>query len=450
MGFDYRTAVDEDILRLARGLKGMRLGQIKGSVFSAATAVSGKGEAGLAVEAFFGIPPNARPEADFPGAGIELKIVPIVRRGRNFKVKERTVLGMIDYRKLILETWETAKVRKKLRILFVFVEHLIDTPKADFPIRAVALWEPKGLTLELIRLDWEKVKWKVIQGLAHELSESDGRLMGPCTKGADSTRRVAQPVTTLSPTAKPRAFALKPSLTKTIFHAETTPKTDEESLIENLEIDDVDRFEEAILVRYSGFLGRTVGEVAQELGVSVAGAKSGAAGIVRQALGATSPKSSIAEFDTMGITIRTVRVAPDLLPYESTSFPAFRHMELIEEEWADSTLLAQVDGIFFFPLVGERKETPQDHCRLGSPFLWRPTVEELAIIEEEWTLFRDQVRAGRADALPTAKTTRIIHVRPHARDSTDTEEAPGVGSVVKKSFWLNRHYVHELLRKRAA
>jgi DNA mismatch repair protein MutH len=80
------------------------------------------------------------------------------------------------------------------------------------------------------------------------------------------------------------------------------------------------------------------------------------------------------------------------------------------------------------------------------PTLWKPSPVELDPLRAEWVKFRDEIRAGRADRLPPASTTRMIHVRPHARDSKDTEEAPGVGPVVKKSFWLNREFVAQLIQ----
>jgi len=52
------------------------------------------------------------------------------------------VLSMIDYKSLPTETWDTAHVREKLTILFVFFEHLHGRPKEEFPIREVLLWKP--------------------------------------------------------------------------------------------------------------------------------------------------------------------------------------------------------------------------------------------------------------------------------------------------------------------
>ena len=184
--FDYRTANKEAILARASLLEGRFLGDIAGASFTATEARRGKAEVGAAIESFFGIPPNSRREADFPGAGIELKVVPLRRTGHGVRVKERTVISIIDFDELALETWDTASVRHKLKILFVFFEHLADLPKSSFPIKAILYWEPDASTNDFIRDDWVRVLTKVRHGQAHDLSESDGRIMGPCTKGVDS------------------------------------------------------------------------------------------------------------------------------------------------------------------------------------------------------------------------------------------------------------------------
>lgn len=445
--FDYRFATEEDIVRLGRLLVGRRLGSIAGARFVASSAVRGKGEVGAALEHHFGIPPNSRSEADFPGAGIELKIVPVTRSGAGFRIKERTVITMVNYRSIINETWTTAHVRSKLQIYFVFFEHLSDRPKSEFPVVATLLWRPEGKVEQLLRFDWERVRAKVAAGLAHELSEGDGTLMGPCTKGADSSKRVPQPVTVFSPSAKPRAFALKPAFTSTLFRLARGLPEAGESISDGP--GDLRDFERAVIRRFRPFIGRSVGEVAAELEVPASSNKSYAAGVVRRVFGAKGPNSKILEFRQMGIDLRVPRVDPQNRPYEALSFPAFRHMELTEEEWVDSTLLAQLDGLLLAPLRGMTRKTPPESCILTQPFIWRPTQDELALAEMEWTSFRDLVRAGRADSLPGEAQTEMIHVRPHARNASDVDEAPGVGAVTKKSFWLNKRFVQALIESRA-
>jgi len=111
MAFPYQHATEAEILARARTLEGLRLGQL-GFEFSALEGAAGRHEVGHAIESFFDIPRNSRSEADFPGANIELKVVPLCKRSNGLTTKERTVLSMIDFNRIVLETWDTATVRR--------------------------------------------------------------------------------------------------------------------------------------------------------------------------------------------------------------------------------------------------------------------------------------------------------------------------------------------------
>src|SRR5438128_2640357 len=113
--FDYRTATRAEILARATDMQGKTLGELAGGALT--PIVSGtrtRGDVGAIVEAWFGIPPNSVQGADFPGAGIELKTVPLAGSGNAQTVKERTFLTMVDYEGLVRETWSTAAIRHKL------------------------------------------------------------------------------------------------------------------------------------------------------------------------------------------------------------------------------------------------------------------------------------------------------------------------------------------------
>ena len=149
----------------------------------------------------------------------------------------------------------------------------------------------------------------------------------------------------------------------------------------------------------------------------------------------------------MGLTPRVTRVADDLMPYEATSFPAFRYRDVLEETWEDSDLLSRVEYMLFLPVSGRTKATPQGDCTFGLPRFWRPSAADLELIRKEWELYRIEIERGLADRLTPASETVAIHVRPHGRDAQDTDDAPGVGPLVKKSFWLNRSFVAQILRR---
>jgi DNA mismatch repair protein MutH len=134
------------------------------------------------------------------------------------------------------------------------------------------------------------------------------------------------------------------------------------------------------------------------------------------------------------------------MPYEHVSFAAFGYHELLDETWEDSALLAHIEYMLFVPVHGPLRETPQGDCAFGRPVFWRPSAEELDLIRREWELYRIEIGRGEAASLTPASETMAIHVRPHGRDSRDTRDAPGAGQIVKKSFWLNRSFVRDILR----
>lgn len=389
--FDHRTATEDEILERAMLLEGVRLGDIPRATFPSADPRRGRQEAGHAIEAWFGIPPNPSPQPDFPAAGIELKAVPLVATEGGLRVKERTVISLIDYDTIVDETWETASVRKKLRILFVYIEHLRGRPETEFPIHGVLLWEPEGAVEEQIRLDWETVRDKVAQGLAHELSE-------PMVASWDRAPRV------------PRQ---PPS----------------------------DRSASNALGR---FVGLTIDDAAAELAIRSSRAKDYAARVVHAAVASASPVPRN-ESERIGPTVRMTRIGPICFPYGALSFPSFPHPELVEETWQDSTLLSQIEHMLIVAVFGPRRETPHGDCLIREPVYWRPTPDQLRAIEQEWTMFRDLVAAGKAGALPTAAYTTALHVRPHGTDAADEDRTPGGGSQVRRSFWLNKRFVQAIL-----
>ena len=436
--FDYRTASAGGILAKAQWLRGKTLGEI-GLALPREEARRGKAEAGHIVEAYFGIPQNSRSEADFPGAGVELKVVPLNQLKRaGLRVKERTALTMIDYDHLVTETWSNAKIRGKLHILFVFFEHLQDQPKTAFPIREVVLWEANRRLEGFLQADWERTDRKVRQGRAHELSESDGRIMGPSTKGPGGGKLRAQPFSDVL--AKSRAFALKPSFTLQLFR-----EAEKALVVGSLDVTTPQLFEETLQKRFRPHVGQRVEDAAAQVGLPLSDGKDFAARVTRRLFGAKS-NSRITEFEEMGLTIRIARVNSDLRPYEAMSFPAFRHASLLAETWEDSDLLAHVEYMLIVPLHGARKGTPQADCAFGTPRFWHPSADTLELIRREWELYRIEIEQGKAEHLSPASETTAIHVRPHSRNKLDTDEAPGVGQVIKKSFWLNIPFVQAILR----
>ena len=98
---------------------------------------------------------------------------------------------------------------------------------------------------------------------------------------------------------------------------------------------------------------------------------------------------------------------------------------------------------------------------LEKAFFWSPSDKELEIIKKEWSNYQKIVKEGvsienfpmntkkgfkEVTSLPNESSTKIIHMRTHARDSNDRDEDYFGNSIVKHSFWLNKQFVNKLIQ----
>ena len=130
----------------------------------------------LMEKAGYGIEPNSSPEADIPAAKVEIKTTPYrVTANGAISAKERLVLSMFNFHEENLDDfYQTHLWHKCQNILLLFYKYqktrdisnnitdkffLFDWPEEDMPT---------------ILEDYKRITQKVLEGRAHELSESDG------------------------------------------------------------------------------------------------------------------------------------------------------------------------------------------------------------------------------------------------------------------------------------
>lgn len=125
--------------------------------------------------------------------------------------KERLVIGMIDYMKVVDETFETSHLMEKAEdILLISYLWVPDTDPLDYRVELVEIVSMPGLPegdLAQIKADWETVVNKICDGRAHELSGSDTLYLEACTKSSTSKTRRKQPYSSIP--AKPRPWPLR-------------------------------------------------------------------------------------------------------------------------------------------------------------------------------------------------------------------------------------------------
>lgn len=428
-----------------------------------------KGEIGNIIQEFwFGLVPNSSEEPDFQAIGMELKIIPLEQRRQGLTVKERTKICAINYFHLIEEEWESSHAKKKLeKILFVYF-HYNNKNKLLSKVMNVDVWELKCIPERLIiRADWEGVKRRVEDGSAHEISESQSRILAASRAGSGGVGEdghpkdeVKQPNNASVPALK-RAFSLKQSYTKQRWE-EISKRSVFESVVAALPGASHKNFEERLLEQLYKLEGIELASFAKQHNIEVPKGKGAVATIIKKAIGFKNVNARMRELDQTGTEIRVIPLrAIDKKPMEAVSFPAFSLKELEEEEWEEAELSEFVDRILFIPMLYEDKDTPVENAVFGRSFLWEPSVEEWCIIEQEWRMYQEEIRIGKAKikrvrrgtkivevtGLTKESSTRIIHVRPHGRDRTDRDFDSHGNSVVKQSFWLNKDFVFQLVMR---
>lgn len=177
--------------------KGKTIGQIKDELKIEREKMV-KGASGLIVENLLGMDNNNRDEADISEIGCEIKILPLQKnRNGEIKAKEPTAIQMINYMEVAQETWETAKLRKKIALTFWVVYLAKSNGKAlnqdDYVIVDYFLDHPTDVQNGIFRKDWEEIQDYIKTGRADELSCSMGTYLEPKTKGASNKDKTDAP-----------------------------------------------------------------------------------------------------------------------------------------------------------------------------------------------------------------------------------------------------------------
>lgn len=124
----------------------------------------GKGQLGQLVEVyFFGIENNSRQEADFPEAGLELKVTPLKElKDKTLAIKERLVCTMIDFTKDQSVPFEQSHIYLKCALMLIpFYLHKDGVPVQQLKFIYDVLWQIPDKDLLIMKQDYEKIIAKI-------------------------------------------------------------------------------------------------------------------------------------------------------------------------------------------------------------------------------------------------------------------------------------------------
>lgn len=461
MKLPYNPEDKKSIIEFAMLLKDKSLRQVCDE-----TAIKndrkGKGHFGQILEEFyFQYKPNSDAEPDFPIAKLELKSSPLKQLKNNeYRSKERLVLNIINYINVVNQNFENSDfIKKNASILLIFYLHQAGYDILDYLIKLVDEWSFPSTDLEIIKKDWETITKKIADGKAHELSEGDTFYLGACTKGANASTIRKQPFSEIP--AKQRAYSFKQGYVNHII-ASIAGETKEVygKLIPSVKEAKKKTIEEIVIEKFKPYYGKTIEEILDKTGVELnTSAKSFYANLTKAILGIELNKE-IEEFEKAEIQVKTVRLKENNLPKEDMSFPTFKYEEIVNEDWENSDFKDILEHKFLFVFF----QFENEKLVLRKVKFWNMPYSDLLEVEKVWMKTQQITAKGeivkgfktdkngkvsRETNFPNKKFSNISHVRPHAKDASDTYSLPKKDKLTKQTqytkhcFWLNNSYIRD-------
>ncbi len=464
MNLTYNPSDKNSVIEYAKKLKGKSLRQVCDPKVLE-HSYSGKGNFGQVLEKFyFGYEPNSLAEADFAQIGMELKSSPLKKlKNDEYRSKERLVLNIINYINVVNQNFENSDfVKKNSSILLIFYLHQTGFDILDYLIKLVDEWSFPSTDLEIIKKDWELITKKIADGKAHELSEGDTFYLGACTKGANALSVRKQPFSEIP--AKQRAYSFKQGYVNHIIASiANESKGIYGKLIPNVQVAKKQTIEEIVISKFKPFYGKTINYILEQTEFKLNDkSKSFYADLTKSILG-VSPEKEIEEFEKSDITrkyIKTVRLKENDLPKEDISFPKFKYEDIVNQDWEDSDFKSMLEHKFLFVFF----QFENKQLVLRKVKFWNMPYIDILEAEKVWAETKQIVAKGeivkgfktdkngkisRLTNFPNKGFNRVSHVRPHAKDASDTYLLPTKDKLTKENeytkhcFWLNNTYVRD-------
>ena len=211
---------EAELIGRCRALAGKSLGQVADELNIAvpASRSRAKGWAGQLIEHYLGASAASKPEPDFQALGIELKTIPVNRRGR---AKESTFVCMAPMAASSGLRWYDSSVRHKLnRVLWVPIEADPGILPANSRVGNAFLWSPSPKQVRVLEQDWHELIEMICFGEFDKVSAKHGEYLQIRPKAANSASLVRITLANGEPgLTLPRGFYLRTRFTNMLLDA---------------------------------------------------------------------------------------------------------------------------------------------------------------------------------------------------------------------------------------
>ena len=174
--------------------------------------------------------------------------------------------------------------------------------------------------------------------------------------------------------------------------------------------------ESELLARCSNIEGLTFGQLANHLGCEIpyhAQQRKGFIGqLLELMLGTDAGNQAEPDFKDLSIELKTLPLGSFGTPTESTYVTSIPLLSIHQQTWYSSQCYAKLKRVLWVPIEGERT-IPYPQRRIGRAILWSPCIDQMAILEADWTYLSSKISTGYLDTLD-ASVGEYLQIRPKA------------------------------------
>ena len=216
------------------------------------------------------------------------------------------------------------------------------------------------------------------------------------------------------------------------------------------------RSESELLARADGIAGRTLGDVAREIGLPVPvhtrRGKGWTGTVIEHALGASAGSLPEPDFRLISVELKTIPIGPGRRPLESTYVCTVPLAGDASPNWRDSNVRRKLARVLWMPFEGDRA-IPLPERRIGSALLWSPSRDEDSALASDWETLMERVVLGRVDEI-SAREGECLQIRPKAANAAARRRAIGTSGayeeILPRGFYLRATFTAAILARHYA
>lgn len=210
-----------------------------------------------------------------------------------------------------------------------------------------------------------------------------------------------------------------------------------------------------LLARARQLVGREIGQVAVGLPgpprQPSLGHKGWSGEVIEQALGVPAHGEAGPDFPALGIELKTIPLNARWVPVETTHVCTLNLTQDLQTAWEESRVYQKLRHVLFVPLI-TAPGMPQAERRIGAALLWRPSLEEDALLAQDWEEIISMIGQGELHRV-SARIGQVLQLRPKAASGRaltpgrDEEGRPA--AQLPRGFYLRTRFTHSILRRLA-